>query len=466
MSRKRKLACALLAPLILSVPMHDIVRAAPAGEMVRVGLVRFYKGVGQVTVTSGSGIALANANGEEIVSGEAGAEMTLSAEGGVVTVRSGLGVYPSSGPYVTASPHDPASTVRIACLRQPARDYRGAIEVRPRPWGLLLVNVVPVEDYLIGVVPEEMPSGYPLEAIKAQAVTARTYALGNHSKHASEGYDLCDYNNCQTYGGVAAEKPRTTEAVNATRGLVLTYGGKIASVMYSTDCGGVTQDSSETRPNSKIPYLASVTEPTDIAHCSWELSFALQELEAKLIAAGIDKAAGLTGVRVSKTGASGRAIELEITGENGAATISGLALRNALGPRALKSLLFTIEASPDGGVTFKGKGFGHGVGLCQVGARGLASPPRSFTFQQILAHYFPGAEVDVGAKHSDDAASASGKTGGPNASPLQNPTVRQNSTASSQRKAEVKPAPAGQSKQSQGQSGVTFDVRLDAPDGL
>lgn len=421
---------------VLVAGLFQCASAGAGGEVVRVGLVRFYKGVGQVALSSASGIVLTDANGKQIVSGEAGAEMTLSAEGGVVTVKSGLDVYPASGLFVSATPGDPASTVRISCLRQPARDYRGAIEVRSKPWGLLLVNVVPVEDYLMGVVPEEMPSGYPLEAIKAQAVTARTYALCNHAKHAADGYDLCDYSNCQTYGGVAVEKPRTTEAVNATRGLVLTYGGKVASVMYSTDCGGVTQDFSETRPNSKIPYLASVTEPADIPHCSWELRYTMRELEAKLIAAGIDKAAGLAGIRVSKTGASGRAVELEITGEKGAATISGLALRNALGPRALKSLLFTMEAAPDGGVVLKGKGSGHGVGLCQVGAKDLASPPRSYTFQQILAHYFPGTGIAVGA------------------------------TPGNQRKVEVKPGPSGQSKQSRGQSGVAFDVRLDAPNGL
>ena len=454
----------ILGLISILAAISSLTCCAPAGDTVRVGLVRFYRGAQSVTVSSSSGITLTNANGQELVSCEPGVSVTLSAEGGAVTVRSGLEVQSASGQSVTASPGDPASTIRVESLRQPAREYRGAIEVRPKPWGLLVVNVVSVEDYLLGVVPEEMPSGYPIEAINAQAVTARTYALSNHSKHASDGYDLCDTNNCQTYGGVSAEKPSSTEAVNATRGLVLTYGGKVASVMYSTDCGGATQDCSETRPTSKLPYLCSVTEPAEMPHCSWEAAFSIQDLQDKLVAAGVKQAAGLTSIKVSKTGASGRAIEFEVTGSQGAATVTGLKLRAALGMSVIKSLLLTIEQTPDGGVVFRGKGFGHGVGLCQAGARWLASPPRNNTYDQILAHYFPGTEIAIGAKHSDSALSEQRKPDHLNASPLQ--TVRQSPTATDQRKVEVKPAPSTLPKKPDGRGGVTFDVRLDASDGL
>ena len=120
---------------VLVAGLFQCASAGAGGEVVRVGLVRFYKGVGQVALSSASGIVLTDANGKQIVSGEAGAEMTLSAEGGVVTVKFGLDVYPASGLFVSATPGDPASTVRISCLRQPARDYRGAVEVRSKPWG-------------------------------------------------------------------------------------------------------------------------------------------------------------------------------------------------------------------------------------------------------------------------------------------------------------------------------------------
>ncbi|MCX6377574.1 MAG: hypothetical protein NTU88_16320, partial [Armatimonadetes bacterium] len=157
--------------------------------------------------------------------------------------------------------------------------------------------------------------------------------------------------------------------------------------------GGVTRNYSDIQP---VPYLRSVTEPEDIRHITWQESFALGDLEKKLLKAGVKEAAGLKSVAVATTDTSGRALDLTITGSSASKTIPVSALRSALGADLIKSALFTIDPAADGAITIKGRGWGHGVGLCQVGAKGLALAPHNLTCDQILAHYFPGTQLSSG----------------------------------------------------------------------
>ena len=447
-----RLCFSAFVALIALAPLHAC--AGLPDEAIRVGLVRFYNRVARVQLSSSAGLTLTDSTGKQLLSCPVDAPVALSAEGGAVTIKSGLDVSSGAGPYVTAVPSDPTSTIRIECPGKPARDYRGRLEIWPKSGTMQLVNVLGVEDYLLGCVPEEMPSSYPVEAIKAQAIAARTFTLRNTSKHSADGYGVCDASNCQNYGGVSSEKAKASEAIKATAGVTIVYQGQLASVMYGADCGGVTQDYAETRSNGGLPYLCSVTEPAEMPHCSWEVDLTLQTLGAKLVAAGVEEAEGLRSVKVSRSGTSGRAIDLEIEGASGTTTISAERLRTILGLNVLRSRLFTIEAAADGSLVFKGKGAGHGVGLCQVGARWLAMPPRGYTCEQILAHYYPGTEL--------------AKIGGVSlASPVQTkvpPRVAQQTTS---RKAPVSPAPVSQPKPPRKHgSGVTFDVRLKAPDRL
>ncbi|MGB9620715.1 MAG: SpoIID/LytB domain-containing protein, partial [Armatimonadota bacterium] len=306
--------------------------------------------------------------------------------------------------FVTARPADPTGTVRVETPQCPPREYRGSIEVRPRAGTLLVINIVTVEEYLLGVVPAEMPSTYPIEALKAQAITARTFAVANRGKHARDGYDLCDTGNCQIYGGVSVEKPAAAEAVRATAGMIILYNGRPASVMYSSDCGGATQNPFETCPQRSLPYLCGVTEPADMPHTTWEAFVPLRDVESGLLRAGVKQAAGLASIRASKTDTSGRVTEFELTGSSGTAFVSGAKLRTALGAHVIKSLLLSVEQTTDGVVVFRGRGAGHGIGLCQVGAKWLASPPRNWTCDQILAHYFPGTQVAVPTRPADAAS--------------------------------------------------------------
>ncbi len=380
--------------LLIALALPAVCATPPQEETVRVGLVRFLSGIRSITVSSQSGWALRPSVGDQaaiVVPG--GMAVTLTAAiSGVSVERAGSAPIVLACPVVI-SPSEPSDTIKVEPKARPARSYRGSIEVGLKGGTLKLVNVVGLEDYVRGVLPQEMPSVYPAEALKAQAITARTYALANKGKHRSEGYDLCDTNMCQLYGGASAEKAKCSEAVDATRGIVLLHNGEAADVMYSTDCGGATQDYSESHPGKSIPYLCCVTEPEDISHAAWEVTTTLQELGLKLVKAGVKEAQGLTAISVSKTGVSGRVLELSVTGASGTATAPGYKLRSALGTETLKSTLYTLETFPDGKVNIKGRGWGHGQGLCQVGSKGLALPPHGYDYAQILAHYFPGTQL-------------------------------------------------------------------------
>jgi stage II sporulation protein D len=371
--------------------------AAPADDItLRIGLIRFFKSVRTVTISAADGISIrSNFDEQPIISTSKNVKAILAANLTGISVEADGRILTLPRSILTITPNRPEEPLCVESPTRPTKQYRGSIEVSLKGDVLSLVNVVRLEDYVRGVLPEEMPTSYPMESLKAQAVAARTYALANIGKHGSEGYDLCDTNLCQQYGGASVENAKCSKAVDETSGILLVFNGHPANVLYSADCGGVTQDYSESYPGKSIPYLCAVKEPTDIEHSSWELVYSLKELEDKLVKAGIDQARGLCGIRVTKTSSSGRALELEITGIKGTALVSGTKFRSALGSCTLKSMLFTLEATADGGVIIRGKGWGHGHGMCQVGAKGLALPPYNYTYDQILAHYFPGTVLQT-----------------------------------------------------------------------
>lgn len=394
----------LLLALIFGLPLTfaHALRAAPpppANDIVlRIGLVRSFGGVKQVTVATSS------------------ETLTLAAgRTGVIRMR-GDAAESSSEPCVTVRPAAPDQVVTVQSSGRTAKDYRGSIEVSWKSGALQIVNVVRLEDYLLGVVPAEMPDSYPLEALKAQAIAARTYAVRNLRKHLSKGYNLSDNHDCQVYLGASAEKPNATRAVLDTQGIVLNYKGQVADVMYSGDCGGVTQSYAENHPARDLPYLCGVKEPEGIVHSCWEYRVALTDLSNALARAGIKDVGGLQSVRVARTDSSGRVRDVKLVASTGSRVISYNQLNQALGG-SLRSALFVIEVLPDGALLLKGRGRGHGAGLCQVGCKALASPPYGYTHDRILAHYFPGTDLG-GRTGSEIARLASGAMPKAGAGPL------------------------------------------------
>lgn len=265
--------------------------------------------------------------------------------------------------------------------------YRGYIAILKRT-GLTIVNHVLVEDYLYGVVPKEMPPSWNAEALRAQSVAARTFALKNRKRHSAEGFDLCSTSHCQVYEGMSAETRTTTAAVDSTHGEVLFYKGAIMDALFHTDSGGMTE-SSEYVWGSSVPYLRSVAEvqmQTQPWNRTVSMSEFVQKLEKNGRAIGTLKEVRLSPLTVGKGSSdrspSGRVRSAEFVGTKGRITLSGNDLRSTF---SLPSTLFSIRVGKTD-INFSGYGSGHGLGLSQWGAQALADKGKSY--KDILFHYY------------------------------------------------------------------------------
>ena len=271
------------------------------------------------------------------------------------------------------------------------KPYRGDFQ---RSEGGGIVNTVDIEQYLYSVVPREMSPGWPAASLQAQAVCARTYVL--QRSNPRRAYDLVPSELDQVYQGVAGESAAGRIAVDATAGQVLKYGALYASVAYSSCCGGHTEASSDAWGSAAVPYLGGVrcSYCTASPNYRWTADIALSDI-ATHFGDQLEPFGALRGVRVAATDPSGRARSFALLAERGSASVKGSAFRMAVGPRVLRSLLISAmrQDDPSGALTVEGAGLGHGVGLCQWGARGMALAGRSA--RDILALYFPGTQVSM-----------------------------------------------------------------------
>jgi len=212
--------------------------------------------------------------------------------------------------------------------------------------GLTAINELPFEEYLYGVVPSEMPSGWPAEALKAQACAARNYALKKIGYHT--GYDLCAEIHCQVYRGYDHEAPSTNAAVDATAGKLIMCEGKPITAYYHSTCGGSTENSEDVWV-TELPYCKAVDCPycTGSLHRNWSATYTVSEIETKLNANDATKVPGtLTGLKITSTRGPRRVGTVEITGTEGVKEISGSAFRSALGTNEIESTWFTISRIP------------------------------------------------------------------------------------------------------------------------
>lgn len=270
------------------------------------------------------------------------------------------------------------------------KPYRGTFE---RTDDGEVVNIVALEEYLYSVVPREMPSSWPAAALTAQAICARTYVL--HRSDPRRSYDLVPSELDQRYDGMAAETPSGIAAVDASAGLVLAFAGGFAQVAYSSCCGGHTESSADAWGNVAVPYLEGVvcTWCSDSPNYRWERSLAFDAVGASFGSLH-PVPSRVSDVRITARDASGRARGFEVVSDLGSTTISGSTFRRGVGTRTLPSLLISsVQRTPDGsGIALDGGGLGHGVGLCQWGARGMALS--GTTPAAILALYFSGTVVE------------------------------------------------------------------------
>jgi stage II sporulation protein D len=255
---------------------------------------------------------------------------------------------------------------------------RGDVVVSLGKGGLDAVNVIDLEDYLVGVLGGEMPKSFPLEALKAQAIAARTYALNKKLELYGQPFFLGATVLSQVYKGLSAENPRTRQAVEETRGQVLTFQLQPIESYFHASCGGHTESGLDALGRD-LPYLQSVECPCHSLKSShWNLTVSNSELKKSLGVGGP--------VQVQARTATGRVRRLQV----GSAPIDAVRLRERIGYARVKSLAFELEINADG-VRLSGTGFGHGAGLCQMGAKMLAE--RGDSHQSILAHYYPNTEL-------------------------------------------------------------------------
>lgn len=290
----------------------------------------------------------------------------------------------------------PADGARI---RVGANPYRGTLILRLDPGQTLtIVEESPIEEYLEGVLPHEMDPNWPLEALKAQAVVARTFTYANMGKFRKEGFDLTADTRSQVYRGMSAVNENVRAAVRQTRGEVLGWNGKLLRVYYHACCGGATTDAGaawgDDGPASRP--LRGVRDPWCAAspHMKWTAYFAWADLTAAISERRM-LSAPLKGLRIGARDAAGYVRTFLARSGRETVEIKASALRGALGAGEMKSVRIKRVNAMSRGVEFTGSGSGHGVGLCQWGARLQAEKGRDYA--KILSFYFPGSvlsEVD------------------------------------------------------------------------
>jgi len=292
----------------------------------------------------------------------------------------GFAVYPSKRLII-----EPA---RDASIIIDGRPFRGEVTfIRTPNNRITAVNNINVEDYIKGVLYHEVSHHWPMEALKAQAVAARTYALYSINP-ASKPYDVTNDIYSQVYGGRDSERYRTDLAVDYTRGQVLTYNNKIIPAYFHATCGGMTEDARELWNVQDIPPLRGVPCGfcKDSPHFHWKRNFRLRDIQNALNLHGY-KSGSIKAIAIVDRDRSDRIDHLKITQKNGQELIlKGKEFRDLMGPNVIDSNNYEIVMRGYF-VDIIGKGWGHGVGMCQWGALGMAR--QQFNYQQILAYYYP-----------------------------------------------------------------------------
>lgn len=272
-------------------------------------------------------------------------------------------------------------------VRLDGRPYRGVLRLHRQPGGrLLAVNVLPLEEYVRGVMRAEIAPDWPFEAMKAQAVVARTYGLHAALTSRDAPFDLLATTADQVYAGAWGEDTRSDEAVLSTRGVILTYEGMVIPAFYHSASGGMTEDAVEVW-EKRYPFIVGVSDPFSAGspHHLWEVTLAEETLRRRLAAGGYALGV-IQSIEPGGWTRSGRVQRLRIRHGADLLTVEAKLFRHLVGAEVLRSTNFSVLRN-GGGFTFIGKGWGHGVGLSQWGAKGMAD--LAFGYEEILQYYFP-----------------------------------------------------------------------------
>lgn len=281
--------------------------------------------------------------------------------------------------------------------------YRGSLEIRQDDHGLTVINELPFEEYICSVVPSEMPSTWPAEALKAQAVASRSYAITQLRSYGKYGFDLLASQSSQVYKGFDWETPATNSAVEETRGRIMTYRGYPVDAVFQSSSGGYTENSEDIWSNT-ADYLRARPDPADQndKYYNWSVTYTQDQLTNLINKAGYNYSEVTDLREVERTSTGKRVKRMSFVGFdiNGNPVTQDIYNANAVRTVLnLKSAMFTMNKEFDDeqkllAITFQGNGYGHGLGMSQYGALGLAK--QGYNYQHILKYYYTGIEISGG----------------------------------------------------------------------
>jgi stage II sporulation protein D len=274
------------------------------------------------------------------------------------------------------------------------KSYLGEIIIeQTSPLKLTAINTLPIEQYVAGTLAGEMPGSWPLEALKAQAVTARTYALyvtnEKRMKNSKSSFDIRSTIEDQVYKGGPNVNSKVVKAVGSTAGETLMYHNKPIKTRFHSTCGGKTETSIHVWGETDISKRINDPYCKNSPHNNWTATFTSNEISNRLRKHGF-KPGNIELINIETHSESGRIAAASIHGSSQTISLTGNDFRRYLGFGKIKSTLFTISKKGST-FTFSGRGFGHGVGMCQWGANGMAS--KGHTYKDILNFYYPGTEI-------------------------------------------------------------------------
>ncbi len=354
------LLSAILLP-ILTYPFH----AEASGDMdfIKVGLKYGNTAVLQCNIASASGFVLGTASEEgftETLPLPAYSELTAMVMDGRVELRDSGGVLISADIGINGClmPYEDGDFLSLD-----GQSYRGGILLKANNSNkLTVINYLPMEEYLYGVVHREMNMQNPLEALKAQAVAARTFAVVSKDRHMAEGFNVCATTHCQVYGGCKDEYPSTIKAVDETRGEIIRYRGEAAEIYYHKNSGGHTQNS-EDEWSTFAPHLRGIKDPYSPEY-PWHATISFSSLQQKLIQAQLDPGP-VESVRIGGRDSSGAVSSLIIKGKDREVELTKSRIRAVLGSSLVRSRHFSIGNAYEGGDQSK-----TGVSLTLLSSKG------------------------------------------------------------------------------------------------
>lgn len=406
-------------------------------ENIRVGLSYGSKAVDEFIVSAPSGVMISDIGkmkGEVTVkkSGSSKIKVETSSKSKSCTVDNEYGV------SITPLEEDEFLTYN-------GKEYRGALVIfRFDDSDMTVINLLDLEEYLYGVVPKELATGHPIEALKAQAVVARTYAATKLNKYEKWKFDLTNTTSDQAYGGVEAEKEDTTKAVKKTKGEIVTYKGEPITTYYFSTSSGYTENS-ENVWTAQLPYLVAVEDkyqPENLTYSNWSVTFTASEIE-DILENKSQKIGKLVSLNILEKTPSNAVLELEFEGTKDSYVVKKENTRLVFGTSNVRSQFYDIETDAsvytvdvDGNTDIKtfsevrvatkngseklsskldqisvkgkkkeikysskptkyilnGKGYGHGVGMSQNGAIGMAK--EGFSYDEILKWYYTGVKIE------------------------------------------------------------------------